>query len=571
MGMGATDTLGRVLASVGMLGDAPVEFSASMDVTNGGVLLALPALLSNGLLRHTDKFFQLPRGYYSIASVFLLLAMMALCRLKAPESLRYCAPGEWGKLLGLDRIPEVKTLRRKVKILSEQGETSSWSAQLCADWMESNPDDSCVLYVDGHVRVYHGNQTKLPRHYVSRERLCLRATTDYWTNAFDGQPFFVINKAVDPGLLKVLSDEIIPRLLQEVPGQPSEQRLEDEPLLHRFTVVFDREGYSPDFFLRCRKLRVACLTYNKYPGPDWSAEEFVEHTVTIGHIVPTTMMLAERGVKLSNGLWVREVRRLSENGHQTSVLSTDYRSDITGTAAEMFARWTQENFFRYMRQHFNLDRLIDYQTEPVDETTKVVNPDWRQLDGQVRSKVGVMSRKQSAFGRLLLRGDIEPNRVEQFEHDKAELQQQIEALQAELSTLKAQRKATPHHITVAELPQDQRFQRLNTKSKDFIDTIKMISYRAETAMALVLRERMSRLDDARSLLRGVYTTDADIIPDVSAGTLTVRLHHMASRSADTAVRHLCDELNATKTVFPGTNLRLVYDLVSAQIPPGQEV
>lgn len=203
MGMGATDTLGRVLASVGMLGEAPVEFNASMDVTNGGVLLAIPALLSNGLLRHTDKFFELPRGYYGIASIFLLLALMALCRLKHPESLRYCAPGEWGKLIGLDRIPEVKTLRRKVKILSEEGRTSSWSAQLCADWMESNPEDSFVLYVDGHVRVYHGEQTKLPRHYVSRERLCLRATTDYWVNAFDGQPFFVINKAVDPGLLNV--------------------------------------------------------------------------------------------------------------------------------------------------------------------------------------------------------------------------------------------------------------------------------------------------------------------------------------------------------------------------------
>ncbi len=125
MGMGATDTLGRVLASVGMLGEAPVEFNASMDVTNGGVLLALPALLSNGLLRHTDKFFQLPHEYYGITNIFLLLAIMALCRLKHPESLRYCAPGEWGKLLGRDQIPEVKTFRRKLKILNEQGETSS--------------------------------------------------------------------------------------------------------------------------------------------------------------------------------------------------------------------------------------------------------------------------------------------------------------------------------------------------------------------------------------------------------------------------------------------------------------
>jgi len=561
MGMGATDTLGRVMASVGLLAEKPVQFEAAMDVANGGVLLSLPALLANGLLRHTNKFFQLPAGYYGIASIFLLLAMMALCRLKHPEALRYCAPGEWGKLLGLDRIPEVKTLRNKLRILSEQGQSSKWSAQLCEDWMEASPQDSCVLYVDGHVRVYHGEQTKLPRHYVSRERLCLRATTDYWVNAMDGRPFFVINEAVDPGLLKVLSEQIVPRLLQDVPGQPSEQQLQDDPLLHRFTIVFDREGYSPDFLQQCRQKRVACLTYHKHPGPDWLVEEFIEQSVSVNQAPPTAMKLAERGVKLSNGLWVRELRKLSESGHQTSVLSTDYRSVVTGIAAEMFARWTQENFFRYMRQNFSLDRLIDYQTEPLNETTVLVNPDWRQLDAQVRSKVSLLSRKLSKFGQLQLEGDIEPSRVARFERTKAELQQQIQEMGADVTELKRQRKATPHHITVAQLPEDQRFSRLNTKSKDFIDTIKMVTYRAETAMALILREHMSRLDDARTLLREIYTTEADMIPDLSAGTLTVRIHHMANRAADKVVQHLCDELNATMTLFPGTSLRLVYELV----------
>jgi hypothetical protein len=365
----------------------------------------------------------------------------------------------------------------------------------------------------------------------------------------------------------VLSEEIVPRLLQDVPGQPSAKQLKKDPFLHRFTVVFDREGYSPDFMQQCRQKHVACLTYHKHPGPDWSVEEFLEYTVSVGQAAPTAMKLAERGVKLSNGLWVREVRKLSESGHQTSVLATDYRSDVTAIAAAMFGRWTQENFFRYMRQQFSLDRLIDYQTEPLAETTTVVNPDWRKLDAQVRAKVGLLQRKLSVFGRLQLLGDIEPSRVERFEHDKAKLLQHIHELEAEVDELKRQRKAAPHHITVAQLPEDQRFSRLNTKSKDFIDTIKMIAYRAETAMALVLREHMSRLDDARTLLREIYTTEADLIPDLSAGTLTVRIHHMANRAADTAVEHLCDELNATMTIFPGTNLRLDYELLSKATSP----
>ncbi len=82
---------------------------------------------------------------------------------------------------------------------------------------------------------------------------------------------------------------------------------------------------------------------------------------------------------------------------------------------------------------------------------------------------------------------------------------------------------------------------------------------------------MSRHDDARSLLRGIYCTEADLAPDEERGTLTVRLHHLANASASDAVRHLCDELNSTETTYPGTKLRLVYELVSSQNPRDQEV
>lgn len=127
------------------------------------------------------------------------------------------------------------------------------------------------------------------------------------------------------------------------------------------------------------------------------------------------------------------------------------------------------------------------------------------------------------------------------------------------------RKATKRHITYDELPKEARFDRLSTQSKHFIDTIKMVAYRAETAMAQILRRKMTRHDDARSLLRAVYNTEVDINPDMEAKTLTIRLHPPANNSSDQAVRHLCDELNCTETVFPGTELRLIYELVSSQI------
>ena len=306
MGMGATNTLGRVAASLGLLNRVPIRFEAARDVSNGGVLLAVPALLASGLLRHTDQHFRLPPGYYDLPSLFLLLAFMALCRVKSVEQLRYCAPGEWGRLLGLDRVPEVRTLREKIGLLGDQQQAALWNASLSQDWMHELPQQTATFCVDGHVRVYHGEQTTLPRHYVARQKLCLCATTDYWVNALDGRPFFLINQAVDPGLLKVLEQEIIPRLQKEAPHQPTTGELEANPLAHCFTVVFDREGYGPEFFKRMRQQRVACLTYHKYPGPDWPEDEFREHRVRLGSGEELPMKLAERGVFLSHTLWAKE-------------------------------------------------------------------------------------------------------------------------------------------------------------------------------------------------------------------------------------------------------------------------
>ena len=265
MGMGAQNIEARLAASTGQ-SEEPVapDFQAVQDVPKGGVLFALPVLLVTGLLKYSENFFKLSKGYYGLDSLLMVLAFTALVRVKSIESMRYSAPGEWGKLIGLDRIPEVRTLRSKIKQLTQDDSPRQWSEKLCKEWMHSTPEQASILYIDGHVRVYHGQQTKLPRHHVARQKLCLRATTDYWVNAMDGQPFMVINKAVDPGMIKVIENDILPQLEKTLPAFVKARELKADPLLHRFTLVCDRESYSPPFFKRMKAQRVACLTYHKY-------------------------------------------------------------------------------------------------------------------------------------------------------------------------------------------------------------------------------------------------------------------------------------------------------------------
>lgn len=564
MGTACTRPVERALAAVGQLDGAPMRFEASQDVSFGGVLCALPALASNGLFRHQQDCFKLACGYYTVLQVITLLAYMALARIKTVEQLRYHPPGELGKLLGLDRVPEVRCLREKLKELCQDEAPDQWAGLLSQEWMEDDPDRAGTLYVDGHVRVYHGRLTKLPRRYVSRDRLCLRGTTDYWVNDAVGQPFFVVSRTVDEGLLKTLREHVVPRLVEEVPHQPSHEELAADPLLHRFIIVFDRAGYSPAFFREMWQThRIACMTYHKYPGEAWPEPEFQQQQVRMPNGECVTMKLAERGTWLGDratGLWVREVRKLGKGGHQTSVVSSAYRHDLMEDAGQMLSRWAQENFFGYMMEHFGIDLLSEYGTTEIPDPQPVVNPKWRELDSRCRSVKGQLDRCLQEFAARTLEGKPDPKKYEEWAQRKAELRVRIEHLEGELDEVKKTRKDTPKHIPLKDLPPDQQFQQLAPSRKRLLDTVKMIAYRAETAMAAVLRPHLGHPDEARSLLRDLYRSEADLRPDPDQHLLYVDVHHMANPQANRAIEEVLKVLNEAEFVYPGTDMRLVYSL-----------
>jgi hypothetical protein len=253
------------------------------------------------------------------------------------------------------------------------------------------------------------------------------------------------------------------------------------------------------------------------------------------------------------------------------MLSTDFQRDIGQVAVSLFARWSQENFFQYMGRHYGLDRLIEYGTEPLPETTVVVNPAWRQKDQQVRRERAVLVRQQAQFGAASLPAQGQPQDVAAYEQEQGKLLAQLQEQQTKLQQLKQERKEQPRHITLKDLPAAERFGQLRTTQKHLVDTIHLIAYRAETALVALVREKLCRSDDGRALVRQVFESSVDLRPNHQDKTLTVRLHRLSSGVHDQALEHLCAELTATETVYPGTDLRLIFEPVRAnQIPRDQE-
>jgi len=176
--------------------------------------------------------------------------------------------------------------------------------------------------------------------------------------------------------------------------------------------------------------------------------------------------------------------------------------------------------------------------------------------------LATQKRREPKFGAFLLKDEISEIQVESYQIKKADLKEELEALENEVEALKSQRKVTNKHITLGELPESEKFKMLSHQGKHLIDTIKMIAYRAETSIVNTMREKMSRTDDARSLARDLFNTEVDLIPDEENKTLTVLLHHLATHANDRIIQHLCDEINSTEIVYPGTDLKLIYKMVT---------
>jgi transposase-like protein len=538
----------RALARMGQLQEAAPAFVAAEALRYGGALLALPAMLALGLLEAGEQAYgSLKKGFYGLRATLLMLTFMALLRLRTPEQLQGHPPGELGVLLGLDRAPEVKTLRRKLWELTARKQAAVFSRQLTQRWVSENAEAVGLLYVDGHVRPYHGNTHKLPKAWVARRRLCMPATTDIWVNQQDAQPLFVVSAEANDNLLAMLRRQILPQV-RELVGE------------RRVTLAFDREGWSPKFFQEVFAQGFDVLTYRKGAYAAWPKRVFR----TVEAIVdgrPVSYQLAERSVRVLPGFRMREVRRLCDNGHQTSIVTTRTDWPIEVVAWRMFERWTQENFFRYMRQHFALDALVNYHVEPADPERTIPNPERKELAKALRASRAALQELEQAYGQQA-RANSEAQRptMRGFKIAQAQLNRQLREAEAKCEQLQARLAQLPKRVPLNEVLDEAEIVRLAPEAKHLTDTIKMLAFRAETALVRCLTLNGVRTeDDGWALVREMLLSSADIVPQAEQQRLLVRIHSLANPRHNRALAKLCETLNALEFRYPGTDLTLVYE------------
>ena len=537
-------TFDRQLAYLGLLDDAAPLFREGCSVPGVGVLLALPCLLESGLLRISRKLYgEIGPAFYGLRTTLLTLLFMALLRIKRPEHLKERDPAAFGSLLGLDRAPEVKTLRRRLTRLAAHHCAEQLGAELARLRVDQRGHLMGFLYVDGHVRAYHGQRAIASKAYVARRHLAMPASTDYWINDRSGDPLLVITGEVDAALTKAL-----PQLLREVRDVVGERRV---------TIVFDRGGWSPKLFSTMITDGFDLLTYRKGRCRRINERRFIRRRAELdGRWVD--YLLHDQPVRFLKGkLRLRQVTRLCDGGHQTQVITSRWDLRDIEVAYRMFERWRQENFFKYMREEFLLDALIDYQIEPEDPTRTIPNPERRALDKEIRAARADLARLERDYGAAAA-DNAEQRRptMRGFKIAHGRLGKQLRTARARVAQLFEQRRDVPKRVEVRDC-NEQAVVKLATERKHLTDIIKMVAYQAESDLLALLRPHYARADqEGRTLLHELFATAGDI--RVCDSELHITLAPLSSPHRTRAAQALCGMLDQTATIFPGSRLRMRF-------------
>ena len=541
----------RLMAALGLLEDAAPLFRSAAAVPRAGVLLAIAALLQTGVLECAREIYgTVGPAFYGLRTSLVTMLMMALLRIKRPEALKEHSPAALGQVLGLDRAPEVKTLRRKLTRLATMGRAADFGKALAKRRIAERGAALGFLYVDGHVRVYHGKHT-IPKAHVAQRRLAVPATTDYWVNDQQGEPLFVVTAQANAGMVKML-----PILLEQVRAMIGRRRL---------TVVFDRGGYSPKLFRRLIDADFDILTYRKGRCRPVPPARFQKHAGRLdGRRV--AYVLADRQVRLLQGkLRLRQVTRLTDSGHQTHILTS--RRDLTALAVafRMFERWRQENFFKYLSAEYALDALVEHAVVPDDLTREVPNPARKALDEALRSARAELTRRQADYG-CAAYAELERARpgLRKLQRAQAALARSVRSALKRVTDLEARRARLPVRIPVQQAVAGE-IVRLAPERQHLINVLKMVAYQAESDLVSLIAPHYRRAhQEGRTLIQSALASAADLEVREHERELRVRLLPLSSPHRSRAVAALCDELNRSSVLFPGSGLRLHF---SVSIPP----
>lgn len=504
-----------------------------------GAALYYPPLHALGLLETAAACFRLPgAACFGVQAVVLTLFFLTLFSKTTLEAAKHLRRWEFGPLVGAPRAPVVKTLRRKLGKLIHQQQASRFGARLARRWVEQGVIATAYLYVDGHMKAYTGKR-KLAEVWNAQRRMPLPGLLSYFVNDQQGRPLLFITEEANASLAQALPKVVA--AIREVVGDRG------------FTVIFDRGGYDGKLFGWLQQERIDFITYQR-GAPGLPVAGFQRRECRFeGRRV--RMQLTEDQVPVGrSGPWRRIVVR-TKDGHQTPILTSLAAVPAAKITCLIFARWRQENFFKYSTEHHGLDQLLGYAWAEADGARLVPNPERKQVERDLKAKRQELAQREAALGQALLDEPAWGRSAHGLKIAQGGAVGQLRMLEQEIEALLERRVTLPAQVPLAEAG-TQAVLRLEQKA--IIDRIKMTAYNAEEWLLELLIRHYPNPHDVRALLRSfaelvgeIHTTATGVVITLDAPDIP--LHRRA-------LRGLCADLNQIGATYPGTTLPVIYEV-----------
>ena len=551
----------RGLARFGLLGEgAAPAFTPGARYPLAGLLLALPPLAQSGLPDCARQVYgRLRNGFYGLEVMLVVLVFMALLREARAEGATRIPPEALGRVLGLDRAPEVKTIRRKLAELSAAGKAAQLQLTLARHHAAASPDTLGFLYIDGHTRAYFGKRD-IQKMHLARLKFPGPATEETWVTGSAGDPLLVVMAQPSSSLAAQIRD-LLPAL-REITGPGT-----------RPVLCFDRGGWSPALFADITDARFDLLTYRKndtgkdtpdlpgdaftaasWPGDDGRPREY--------DLADTTISLTiSEGEHKGRVLQLRQVtRRKPGDTRQVHILTTRHAAALPAAAVvyRMTSRWREENYFRYGRAHFSLDALDSYATTAEDPARMVPNPAKKTAAAVKTAKKTLADAAAARQEKLAALRSPAPGTSTMITNQAlARLDAPVDAARRDLDAARAAAKAIPAKIPLAE--HNPAMVKLDTETKLITHAIRMAACNAETILARALNGSYARAgDEAYALIREALHASGDIT--IRGSVLHIRLDPLSAPRRTRALAALCAQLNTAPATYPGTTLTLHYEV-----------
>jgi hypothetical protein len=419
-----------------------------------------------------------------------------------------------------------------------------------------------VAYVDGHVEVYTGHYPIGQVYAASRSRV-VKGTTRTWVNLPGAKPLFCVSGEFNEGLVAVL-----PKVMAKVA-----EVLGPGPVIE----VFDRGGYCGRLFEQQMAAGHTLITYRKGKTKDWPLERFEKKETRIGsrtyayapaeaevdipvhdEVAPAT---GQKGApaqgKTGRTVRMREIRVIRDDGGQTSVLVGNSKAPAVELCGLLFGRWgAQENVFKYLLAEYDLDGTVEYGDEPLSLTITHPNPAY--VKGQ-KVLAGWVIKRDKHLAKLGIKLTEEPLDGAALAQRLAKWKRrpqaaQVQAAQAQIEKLWAELAKLPERVPAGE----SGLRRLKSEMKLLSIALKLTAYELETQLLERIRPHYpNHAKEGRKLIAAALRSPGSI--RLQAGQILVKLAPQTSPNRTRAVAKLCESLNQLNPLFPGTQLRIVFE------------